>query len=334
MVPCELPQDLQLPLYENIQPNLDDCTSAELPPSIKAQWPSCFVSQDLQLDIEMNSADCFASDKLESVHDLFQNQVSVTDYKNTNSDTNMKEVATNESPLFTEKADKTKVFVEYSESLPDTNHIYFTDDSDSCSDYDSDLHEIGLSESNTAFPRQMTDPTFDSGLTHYEFVDEVAEKLDHLIGEGIIPTDHIFYRLLKDITQFINHCGVQHKNDGVKYNWDPLIVDWCNSVLYLGGKRTFNFLRGPVNFQRGKSSSFSLATYNLPLPDERTCRRHAPGYTTEPGIIIELLVYFVKLIMASVVPPVFENNTICLYAVAIGRDGIGLKPELSFDPVC
>ena len=111
-------------------------------------------------------------------------------------------------------------------------------------------------------------------------------------GEGLISEIFginiqqllIFYRLLKDITQFTNHHSVQHKKDGLKYYWDRLIVDWCNSVLYLGGKRTlgkrtFNFLRGPVNFQRGKSSSFSLTTYNLPLPDKRTCRRPASGYT-------------------------------------------------------
>ena len=37
--------------------------------------------------------------------------------------------------------------------------------------------------------------------------------------------------------------------------------------------------------------------------------------------------------MAIVVPHVSENNTLCLYAVTIGRDGIGIKPEHSFDPV-
>ena len=119
----------------------------------------------------------------------------------------------------------------------------------------------------------------------------------------------------------------------MKFQWDPIIIDWCNAILFLGGKRTFNFIRGPVNFQKGKSSYFNLSLYNLPLPDERTCRRHSPGYSTEPGIVRELLVYFLKLIRESLIPPALENNIVCLYAVSMGRDGIGLKPELSFDPV-
>ena len=135
-------------------------------------------------------ADCYAS-----VLDLFQSQASVINSQEPVNDMDINTDGISEPDLsnITNNVSVSKIVTKHLEPLTFTNDTDFTDDSDSCSDYDSDLHEVldcsGLSD---MFPKQMSDPTNDSGFPRYKFVDEVAEKLDYLISEDIIPIDHIF----------------------------------------------------------------------------------------------------------------------------------------------
>lgn len=212
--------------------------------------------------------------------------------------------------------------------------ILVSEESDSCSDFESELHDEKLYEEEHIFlPLQMSNPCFDSEAERFSFPDKVAERLDELISTGVIPEDHIFYKLVDNITRYTLHYSKTHKNDGIKFAWDPVIVNWCNSILYLGGKKSYNFLRGPANFKQGKHSTFDMTRFNLPLPDERTCRRHTTAFTTRPGIIVELLLCIINLLRSRPVTPLVDNNICTVFGMCMSRDGIGLKPELNFDPI-
>ena len=221
----------------------------------------------------------------------------------------------------------------YIASDKDFEDICNADEYDSCSDYESEMHDEHLYENVANLPLQMCNPCFDSGQERYAQVDDVAESLNLLITQGIIPENHIYYMLLKNINNYIYHNSVSHKDDGIKFIWDPVVVDWCNSILYLGGNKVYNFLRGPGNFRQGRDADFNLERFNLPLPDERTCRRHNTVFSTQPGINRELLLNMLLILKAESIEPLIENSKCILFGVNVGRDGIGLKPELSFDPV-
>jgi len=102
--------------------------------------------------------------------------------------------------------------------------------------------------------------------------------------------------------------------------------------LYLGGRKSYNFLHGPANFRQGKQSAFDMTKFNLPLPDERTCRR-LTAFTNRPGIIVELLLCIIHLLKSRSITPLVDNNICTVFGMCISRDGIGLKPELNFDPI-
>ncbi len=66
--------------------------------------------------------------------------------------------------------------------------------------------------------------------------DDVCIKLDKLIQTGIIPKDKIMYKYLKDTVEVL-----------IKYDheYDHEVIEFFNTIEYLGGGRTVNFLRGP-----------------------------------------------------------------------------------------
>ena len=67
-----------------------------------------------------------------------------------------------------------------------------------------------------------------------EQADPVCVKLDELIRRGIISREKIFYfyRYLRDIVEiFIDP----------RHEYDPEVVEFFNSITYLGGRRTTNF---------------------------------------------------------------------------------------------
>ena len=86
------------------------------------------------------------------------------------------------------------------------------------------------------------------------FLDEVAEKLHQQVMTGKLSRDHIFYKYLKKVLDFAEHC--QSSNAG-EFSWageDSSVVDFFCSVLHHGKAKTYNLLRGPGFFELGRGS--------------------------------------------------------------------------------
>ena len=69
----------------------------------------------------------------------------------------------------------------------------------------------------------------------------LAEKLNKLINEGKIPEECLFYKYLNDTTSF----AMIDSSKASDFHWDHEVCEFFETVKYLGGQRTRNFLRGP-----------------------------------------------------------------------------------------
>lgn len=74
--------------------------------------------------------------------------------------------------------------------------------------------------------------------------DEVCEKLSKLILSERIPKTGILYKHLKNVVSSIS--------DPLHHEYDVDVVEFFNSVGYLGGERTVNFLVGPMSVGQGQ----------------------------------------------------------------------------------
>ena len=100
-------------------------------------------------------------------------------------------------------------------------------DSDSCSDYE--LHSIDVDDDLDG-----EDVIEDSGAARLQFVDPVAEALDSVGHSGILPKEHIFYKLVSSVLEYVSYNHTRRE----KYQWDPTVVRWARSLLRLGKSRT------------------------------------------------------------------------------------------------
>ena len=74
-------------------------------------------------------------------------------------------------------------------------------------------------------------------------MDEVAVRLDQLLREGKISKDQIFYKYLPDtVAKFFDK----------QHTYDADVIEFYSTIMYQCGRRTFNFLRGPVFYGQGR----------------------------------------------------------------------------------
>lgn len=178
------------------------------------------------------------------------------------------------------------------------------------------------------------DVTEDSGYRRFQFADPVAEMLDSVVQSGVLPREHIFYKLVSGALEYVSY----DHSKGEKYRWDPTLVRWARSLLRLGKSRTFNFVRGPGGFNAGKdkrthtsSKRIDFSRFGIPLPSKRTVRRNKPGFTTSSGIIRNLLMSILRIADSQNACCYVNSSTIKAIAISLTRDGLGLKPSLEFD---
>lgn len=81
--------------------------------------------------------------------------------------------------------------------------------------------------------------------------------------------------------------------DVIEIHYDPLheydkdVIEFFNSITYLGGRKVSCFIRGPMNAGLGRGSHLNRLNdkrLNLGGPSYKTCLKHQAGYTNEPGV--------------------------------------------------
>ena len=106
-----------------------------------------------------------------------------------------------------------------------------------CTDSDiSSDHEMHSNSGNDD-DSDWEDVTEDSGYCRFQSADPVAEMLDSVVQSGVLPREHIFYKLVSGALEYVSY---DHSKEE-KYRWDPTLVCWARSLLRLGKSRTFNF---------------------------------------------------------------------------------------------
>lgn len=92
--------------------------------------------------------------------------------------------------------------------------------------------------------------------------DDVCIKLNDLIQSCKIPKDKILYKYLKDTVYIM--INYDHK-------YDPDVVEFFNTIEYLGGGSTVNFVRGPMFHGQGRGgvNNAEDAAFNLGGPYKR-----------------------------------------------------------------
>jgi hypothetical protein len=161
-----------------------------------------------------------------------------------------------------------------------------------------------------------------------EKVDPMCVRLNELIQSGRIPKHRIMYKYLSDVTNIV-----------INPNWeyDAEVVEFFNTIKYLGGERTVNFIRGPMWFGTGKWGK-KIPEHmkpNLVGPLRTTRQKQTSGYTTQSGVVKRWLCTGLELACSSsrsdVVLPFVETPAVKAFAVALENDGTALKPSIQYD---
>ena len=161
--------------------------------------------------------------------------------------------------------------------------------------------------------------------------DHVASKLNNFILNGTIPKDGIFYRYLSDVLQM--YLISNHK-------YHPDLNEFFSTIIYLGGRRTFNFIRGPMCY--GKGSGFwdkrnvGKSKMHLGGLSESSCKSRKNLFTAKPAILkcLSLLQYKLMNWGFDASPePIINNKNLLVYPCVYSNDRTALKPEVEFDVV-
>ena len=163
-------------------------------------------------------------------------------------------------------------------------------------------------------------------LLSLEKADDVCIRLNDLIKNGGIRKDKIFYKYLDSIS---------YAMIDLSHEYDKHVVEFFNTIKFLGGEKTVNFIRGPVWHGCGSGGVFSPddAKSNLGGPGRTTRLKHSSGYTTSSGVIKPWIDSFLKLALdPSVgVKPLVDAPIVKVIAAAMENDGTALKPSIQFD---
>ena len=160
----------------------------------------------------------------------------------------------------------------------------------------------------------------------------LAEKLNKLIKEGKIPEQCLFYKFLDDTTSF----AMIDSSKASDFQWDRDVCEFFETIKYLGGQRTRNFVRGPGFHGTGcggRKQFTSFSDFNLCGPSHNVSSHCKAGYTTDSGIIKPHLQSFHVLSChpKADVNYLVQNGCVQVIGVSLPIDGTALKPGLEFD---
>ena len=131
-----------------------------------------------------------------------------------------------------------------------------------------------------------------------------------------------------------------YKNPDHKYH--PDVVEFFSTIMYLGGRRTFNFIRGPMAYGQGKGfwnkKNLKDIKMNLGGPSESTCESRKGRFTTKSGIIKFLSLLQFKLMISpksknDSPEPIVSKENLLIYPCVYSNDGTALKPAVEYDAV-
>ena len=170
------------------------------------------------------------------------------------------------------------------------------------------------------------DPEYLTFPVSFEKADDICVRLNELVQAGRIPRDKIFYKYLNSVTLAMNHPS---------HEFDEEVVEFFNSIKFLGGERTVNFVRGPMwhGCGRGGVQDPQQAKPNLGGPSRTTRSKCSSGYTTKSGTVKPWLDSFLQIANDPQlgVEPLIETPVLKVFGTAMENDSTALKPAIQYD---
>ena len=190
-------------------------------------------------------------------------------------------------------------------------------------DSDMDDDSVGVC-SCTEVDQVLSDDSIDEDdlftvHTGIEQADPVCVKLQDLLRQGKISKERIFYKYLNDVLEIMYNPF---------HEYDQEVVEFFNTITYLGGKRTTCFIREPMNLGDGRNSHLNLKDkkINLGGPSESVCAKYQAGYTPESGVIKPLSLGHLELLKNLQAKPLIKTPELIVIPCALANNGTALKP--------
>ena len=139
------------------------------------------------------------------------------------------------------------------------------------------------------------------------------------------------YRYLSDVLEM-------YLNPDNKYY--PDVMKFFSTTMYLDGRRTFNFIRGPMIYGQGSGfwdkQNVGKSKMNLGGPSESSCESRKTPFTAKSELIKYLSLLQYKLMNCSSddsLEPIINNKNLLVYPYVYSNDRTALKPAVEFDVV-
>lgn len=161
--------------------------------------------------------------------------------------------------------------------------------------------------------------------------DPLVNSLNILIQGGKLPKDCIYYKFVDNTVRYAL-VDWSKKND---FQWDKDVLEFLQSIKYLGGAATAKFVHGPCHHGTGRGGikSFNFSDANLGGPSDNALKKVQSGYTPFSGVLKCLLEAFHALVFDGPSPstPVIKTNHVETVTCVMAVDGTALKPCIQFD---
>ncbi|CAC5404646.1 unnamed protein product [Mytilus coruscus] len=198
------------------------------------------------------------------------------------------------------------------------NNLYDIGKEDDVHDSLHDLLEHPIQELTSDERQVISDVSMDGSCCSgddsvFEDAHPLAKKLQDCITEGKLTEESFMYKYLTDVCKFA-----------------------MKNVKYLGGQKSFNFVRGPGFLGPGRGGIKhvnTLSDFNLCGPSTHALRKCQAGFSTKSGVYSSLMNAFYQnaLLEKALVPPLFSSDTVHIIPCCLADDGTALKPGLEYD---
>ena len=160
----------------------------------------------------------------------------------------------------------------------------------------------------------------------------LAIRLNELIREGKIPEDCLYFKFIDNTTSF----ALIDPHSASNFTWDRDVCGFFDTIKFLGGSTTRNFVRGHGFFGTGRGGVKEFKTFsdfNLCGPSENSSKCFQAGYTTDSGVIKPQLLslYSFAFNSGADLPALKCTDKVKVTPLSQAIDGTALKPGLQYD---
>ena len=147
------------------------------------------------------------------------------------------------------------------------------------------------------------------------------------MDKGVIERSGILYKHINDVVEIFFDRFHKYDND---------VLEFFNTIAYLGGRSTVNLIRGPLCCEKGQhgvAANLFEREINLGGPSEPTRAKKQTEYSTSSGVIKRLSLSQLNLstYQGGVSTFFIYNGLVGVVLSVLSNDGNALKPAIEFD---